>query len=642
MKVVIAVDSFKGSLTAAQACEIIRNAFIEHQQKVSCSQMNIKGFVSVLAVFVLVIITLSGCSKKMAVAKKQSTELRSIRISIVGDSTVADYPENDPLRGWGQILPEFFKKSVIIINFAKCGESSKSFIKNGLWENAIKSKSDYYLIQFGHNDCPGKGEQTTDPDSDYQEYLTRYINDVRAQGAKPVLVTSMERRVFDKDGKSRLTLDKYADAMKKVGQRYGVPVIDLHEKSIELYQKLGDSGSAYLMTSVDRTHFTDTGARAMARIIAIEMLTKVPEVNAYNIVEEIPASDPNTPRLVVPGDITTSSDGTYFVMAGSNSRFTPWGFNCGFDDDGRINGAKWIEHWPTVVNEFKDMKSLGANVLRVHLQTTKIMSTPTEPNQQALAEFAQVLKLAEGMGLYLDITGLACYNADDVPAWYNDMNEPQRWAVQGRFWEAVSGLCSKSPAVFCYDLMNEPVVSLDPNGKHEWLAGKFGGKSYVQRLTQDMATRTQEQVARAWVDTLVSAIRKHDRHHMITVGEIPWAIVWPGAKPFFASKAIGQNLDFASIHVYPEKGKVAQSIKVVEGYQLGKPIVIEELFPLGCSQDEVDQFIDGTSKTAAGWISHYWRKRVGVQVSDQTEVADLLMENWLNYFQKKTPQILGF
>ncbi|MHB9071767.1 MAG: rhamnogalacturonan acetylesterase [Sedimentisphaerales bacterium] len=209
----------------------------------------------------------------------------SIRIAIVGDSTAADYPPEDMcgLRGWGQLLPQFLKSNVTVINFAKCGASSKSFIKNGYWETALQCKADYYFIQFGHNDCPGKDERTTDPNSDYQEYLGKYINDVRAFGGKPVLVTPMERRNFNKDGTVKLTLDKYVAAMKTIGRRYDVAVIDLNKRSIAFYESLGDEGSGYLMTSADRTHFTEAGARAMARLVVEEICSEVPDMRRYSM-----------------------------------------------------------------------------------------------------------------------------------------------------------------------------------------------------------------------------------------------------------------------------------------------------------------------------------------------------------------------
>lgn len=70
----------------------------------------------------------------------------------------------------------------------------------------------------------------------------------------------------------------------------------------------------------------------------------------------------------------------------------------------------------------------------------------------------------------------------------------ERMSAQARFWKAVAEACAKSPAVFCYDLMNEPIL---PGKKieAEWLTRELGGKHFVQRLSLDLKDRSREQVA---------------------------------------------------------------------------------------------------------------------------------------------------
>jgi len=206
--------------------------------------------------FFLLCFAFKGCfMNKTMTTETNDQSLKPIVIAIVGDSTVADYAEEDKLRGWGQMIPEFFTANVTVINYAKCGESSKSFIKKGFWDEALANRADYFMIQFGHNDCPGKGDRATDPNTDYKDYILKYIDDSRKSGAQPILVTPMERRNFEQDGTVKLTLDKYSDAMKKVGKITNVPVIDLHERSVRFYEFLGEEGSNYLNTEADRTHF---------------------------------------------------------------------------------------------------------------------------------------------------------------------------------------------------------------------------------------------------------------------------------------------------------------------------------------------------------------------------------------------------
>jgi len=317
--------------------------------------------------------------------------------------------------------------------------------------------------------------------------------------------------------------------------------------------------------------------------------------------------------------------------------FVAWGFNYDHDEKGRLLEDYWETEWPKVQEDFQEMKDLGANVVRIHLQLGKFMRLPEEPNEAALARLARVIELAERTGLYLDVTGLGCYHKKDIPAWYDELAEKDRWEVQARFWEAVAGCCAKSPAIFCYDLMNEPIL---PGAKKEteWLAGELGGKFFVQRLTLDLAGRTREQVAKAWVDRLVGAIRRHDRRHLVTVGVIPWALVFPKAKPLFYSKEVSENLDFASVHFYPEKGKIEQALTALAVYDVGKPLVIEEMFPLKCSAAELGAFIDGSRKMADGWIGFYWGKTPG-ECRRSNTIPDALMLAWLELFQEKAGAI---
>jgi len=281
--------------------------------------------------------------------------------------------------------------------------------------------------------------------------------------------------------------------------------------------------------------------------------------------------------------------------------------------------------------DFDEMKQLGANVVRIHLQLGRFMQGPAEPNEAALEMLGHLVGLAERQRLYLDLTGLACYHKANVPSWYDVLAEHDRWEVQARFWEAVAGRCAASPAVFCYDLMNEPVV---PGDKEEtdWLLGELGGKYFVQRIALDLAGRTQRQVAKAWVDRMVKAIRSRDSRHLVTVGVIPWVQFFPQAKPLFYSREVAENLDFACVHFYPETGKIDQAVTALAAYDIGKPVVIEEIFPLKCSISELSEFIGKSRATACGWIGFYWGKTPD-EYRPPKSLADALTLGWLEFFQ---------
>src|SRR5258708_25737024 len=109
---------------------------------------------------------------------------------------------------------------------AKGGASTKTFREQGLWERSLETKPDYMLIQFGHNDMESKDHlprQTTMPE--YEANLRRYVQEARAAGIKPVLVTPLTRRYFEADAKSHSDLTAPAETMKKGAAQMKLPVI---------------------------------------------------------------------------------------------------------------------------------------------------------------------------------------------------------------------------------------------------------------------------------------------------------------------------------------------------------------------------------------------------------------------------------
>lgn len=331
--------------------------------------------------------------------------------------------------------------------------------------------------------------------------------------------------------------------------------------------------------------------------------------------------------------IHVSDDGEHFVRGESAERFIVWGVNYDHDAAGRLLDEYWIDEWPRVVEDFQEIKALGANCVRIHLQFGKFMDAPEIPNAAALKQLGKLLRLAEETGLYLDVTGLACYHKKNIPTWYDKLDESNRWKSQAAFWEAVARTCKNSPAIFCYDLMNEPVLA-GKEAVSEWLTGELGGKFFVQRLTLDLKERTREQVASAWVGTMVDAIRKHDDRHMITVGVIPWVFVFGGGKPLFHSPHVGQRLDFVAVHFYPKKGEVDKALTALKAYDIGKPLVVEEMFPLKCSQAELEEFIRKSSDITDGWITFYWGESAEqLRAADKPTIAQSITASWLEKFQ---------
>lgn len=150
-----------------------------------------------------------------------------IRVVLVGDSTVTDSA------GCGLGFRQFVDDTrVELINTAMGGRSSMSFIKEGRWDKALALKGDYYLIQFGHNDEPGKPGRSTTLD-EYRGYMNRYVDEARAVGAKPILVTCLVRRQFDRADPHRInsSLVEHVAIMKEIAAAKNVPLVDLHARS---------------------------------------------------------------------------------------------------------------------------------------------------------------------------------------------------------------------------------------------------------------------------------------------------------------------------------------------------------------------------------------------------------------------------
>ena len=106
--------------------------------------------------------------------------------------------------------------------------------------------------------------------------------------------------------------------------------------------------------------------------------------------------------------IHTSADKTHFVGDGTGQRFVPWGFNYDHDDAGLILEDYWAGNWAKVTNDFREMKTLGANVVRVSPQLSCLMKSPGQLDETNLARLGMLVRLAEANGLYLDVTGLGC------------------------------------------------------------------------------------------------------------------------------------------------------------------------------------------------------------------------------------------
>lgn len=201
-----------------------------------------------------------------------------VTIELVGDSTV------NAGSGWGPGFCADLTPNVKCINLAKNGRSSKSYYNEGWWTKALAIHPDYMLIQFGHNDMPGKGPaRETSPNTTYAANMRRYIQQARAHGIHPIIVTSISRRNY-RHGKLIMGLEPYAAAAKRVAEQQRVPVIDLYSISVRMLVKIDQhQADAFDLVhhkggkiTLDHTHLNAFGATVFGRIVANNLASRCP------------------------------------------------------------------------------------------------------------------------------------------------------------------------------------------------------------------------------------------------------------------------------------------------------------------------------------------------------------------------------
>jgi lysophospholipase L1-like esterase len=168
------------------------------------------------------------------------------------------------------MITGFFKPEIAVANNGESGESLRSFITENRLAKVVSviKPGDYLFIQFGHNDQKEKGEgvgaMTT-----YKTTLERIVSQTKERGAIPVLITSMNRRTFDANGRITNSLGDFPAAVRKVAEEQHVALIDLNAMSKTLYEALGPEASGKLFVPGDGTHHTDYGSYELAKCVLL-------------------------------------------------------------------------------------------------------------------------------------------------------------------------------------------------------------------------------------------------------------------------------------------------------------------------------------------------------------------------------------
>lgn len=211
-------------------------------------------------------------------------------VYIAGDSTVQTYRASyAPQQGWGAYLKDYLGENISVVNNAIAGRSSKSFYDNGRLDTILENmqEGDYLLVQFGINDSAYNNEERYAPTcgsvpgttGSFEYYIAKYIEGAKAKGGNPILVTTVLglKAYNSSTGQFTGSYSNYCDAMKQLADYYNIPCVDLNALMVEHYNAIGyDTAYTYHLISTelsdtDMTHFTETGANAVAKLVADEL-----------------------------------------------------------------------------------------------------------------------------------------------------------------------------------------------------------------------------------------------------------------------------------------------------------------------------------------------------------------------------------
>jgi lysophospholipase L1-like esterase len=215
-------------------------------------------------------------------------------IFLLGDSTVCDQPL-EPYNSWGQMLTRFFRPGVAIANHAESGESLRSSLGARRLDKvlSVMRPGDYLFIQYGHNDEKEKGEGVG-AFTTYKADLKKFVDGARERGGIPVLITPVQRRSFDKDGKITNSHGDYPEAMRQVAKENNVPLIDLNAMSKPLYEAWGIEPSKRAFAPNDNTHHNNYGSYELAKCIVEGLRSTKLGIVKY-LVTDVSRFDPKHP-----------------------------------------------------------------------------------------------------------------------------------------------------------------------------------------------------------------------------------------------------------------------------------------------------------------------------------------------------------
>lgn len=408
------------------------------------------------------------------------------------------------------------------------------------------------------------------------------------------------------------------------------------------------------------------------------------------------------------GFVQIAQDHWSFELEGK--LFVPWGLNY----DRSIYGGndhileEMMDLAPHKVDEdFRIARDLGSNVIRIFPHVGCLQKEFGEISEREMEKLDHTIELAKKNDQWVDITGLSHIDTSNLPKWYFELSDKEIIEGEALVWETIARRYANEPAVFCYNLQNEPFINYhnsdvvtvgsftmrdgrefsycnahfkDVEGEWaRWVETRYSsdkelrvawgdfpleGETYDSpRLPVHNGDRGfarykdwilfREELAYRWTDTMVRAIRKHDSHHLITLGFLPTGIPLCGeAHSGFNPQLLAPLLDFVCIHLYPQFPTTPGRYIEESRYRLemllracfaGKPVVVEEWNALGgeyttgqhSATEWFDLFMKQSEDDASGWLTFYH-----AMLEDTVDLATGELSNgWVGKFKSYAPGV---
>jgi endo-1,4-beta-mannosidase len=323
-----------------------------------------------------------------------------------------------------------------------------------------------------------------------------------------------------------------------------------------------------------------------------------------------------------------------------------------------------------VREHFRVMRELGVNCARVFLTAGSFQPTAGTIEEQALAKLDNFVEIAQEHNIRLILTGPDHWEGQ--PAYW----KPDRFAGEAallaleRFWDVAGRRYKGEPAIFAWDLLNEPhlpwfIEQWRPEW-NAWLSRTYGSREALKTAWGDELTEAddwgnvavpqdradignprlrdsqlfREHLTDQWVRRQVEAIRRADPTHLVTVGYIQWS--YPLVRSGNPSRYAAFNphrqvrwLDFVTIHFYPTLGSPFESkenwqrnIDYLQGAlaycHTGKPVVLGEFGWYGGGAPEHHPYL--SEQQQARWIG------------EEIEASRALADGWLSWPFADSPQ----